>query len=101
MKKHATPQRTSGFTIIELMIATVIFSVVLLLITAGIMQVARVYYKGVTEANTQSTARSIVDTISQAIQFDGGNITTVAGVSPAYQCVNNQQFAFWKGKQLV
>ncbi|HSX31885.1 MAG TPA: prepilin-type N-terminal cleavage/methylation domain-containing protein, partial [Candidatus Saccharimonadales bacterium] len=95
------PRRQQGFTIIELLIATLIFSMVLLLVTVGIMQVTRVYYKGVTESNTQNAARSIVDSISQAIQFDGGLVTPIAGGTPKYQCINSQQFDFWLGKQLV
>jgi len=94
-------QGQSGFTIIELLLATLIFSSVLLLVTVGIMQITRVYYKGVTESNTQNVARSIVDSISQAIQFDGGIVTVAAGATPKYQCINSQQFVFWPGKQLV
>ncbi len=95
---------TSGFTILELLIATIVFSVVLMLVTAGIMQIARVYYKGVTEANTQNTARSIIDTISQAIQFTGGTVTLtaaspVAGNNYAF-CVGNQQFSYRLGWQV-
>src|SRR6266545_6126580 len=94
----------SGFTIMELLIATVVFSVVLLVVTAGILQIARVYYKGVTEANTQNTVRTIIDTISQAIQFSGGDVTstpaiTTPGSSYAF-CVGNQQFSYTSGWQV-
>lgn len=96
-----------GFTIVELMIATLVFSLILLLVTMGVLQVNRVYYKGVTEANTQNVARSITDTISQAIQFNGGSITPLpTNAAPTagnmyYVCVNNQQFIYWPGYQLV
>ena len=95
--------RSRGFTIMELMIATLVFSVVLLLVTAGILQIARVYIKGVTESNTQNTARSIMDTISQAIQFSGGDVTEtaaspVAGTDYAF-CIGNQQFSYRLGWQ--
>ena len=96
--------RAKGFTILELLIATLVFSVVLMLVTAGILQMSRVYYKGVTEANTQNTARSIIDTISQAIQFSGGDVTeTIAAPSPNtdYQfCVGNVQFSYRLGWQV-
>jgi prepilin-type N-terminal cleavage/methylation domain-containing protein len=100
-------QNARGFTIVELMMATLVFSVILLLVTLGIIQVNRVYYKGVTEANTQAVARNIMDTVSQAIQFNGGNITPVptptgpgAG-SVQYVCVGNQEFVYIPGYQLV
>lgn len=96
--------RQHGFTIIELLIATMIFSVVLLIITGGILQITRVYYKGVTEANTQNAARSIIDTISQAIQFNGGVVqATPAPTVGAAQsfCVGSLQFSYRLGYQLV
>jgi prepilin-type N-terminal cleavage/methylation domain-containing protein len=93
-----------GFTILELMIATMVFSVVLLLATAGIMQIARIYYKGVTETNTQNAARNIIDSISQAIQFSGGDISGTAtspsaGTNYAF-CIGNQQFSYRLGWQV-
>ena len=95
---------SSGFTIMELLVATVVFSVVLLVVTAGILQIARVYYKGVTESSTQNTARNIIDTVSQAIQFSGGNVSATAaaptpGTSYAF-CVGNQQFSYTVGWQV-
>lgn len=101
-KRFKRPEQ--GFTILELLVATIVFSVVLLLVTAGIMQITRVYYKGVTETNTQNTARTIVDTISQAIQFSGGDVTVtnpaaVAGTDYAF-CVGNEQFSYRLGWQV-
>jgi prepilin-type N-terminal cleavage/methylation domain-containing protein len=101
----ARRQRSArGFTIMELLVATMVFSVVLLLVTAGILQITRVYYKGVTESNTQNTARSIIDTVSQAIQFSGGAVTPtsgspVPGTDYAF-CVGNQQFSYRLGWQV-
>jgi len=66
--------KQQGFTIIELMISTVIFSVVLLMCMAGILQITRLYYRGVTQSNTQEVARAITNDISEAIQFSGSNI---------------------------
>jgi prepilin-type N-terminal cleavage/methylation domain-containing protein len=97
--------RDSGFTIVELLIATLIFSMVLVLITVGILQVARVYYKGVTETNTQNTARNIIDTIAQSIQFSGGTVTDAPGaVLPGSSfgfCVGNQLYSYTLGYQVA
>jgi prepilin-type N-terminal cleavage/methylation domain-containing protein len=100
--KNGKQQR--GFTVVELLVATLIFSMVLLVVTMGILQITRVYYKGVTEANTQNTARSIIDTVSQAIQFSGGDVTPTAGspvpgTSYAF-CVGNEQFSYTLGYQV-
>jgi prepilin-type N-terminal cleavage/methylation domain-containing protein len=99
-------QNQSGFTIVELMIATIIFSMALLLITFGLLQVTRTYYKGVTSDKTQQTARAIMDEISQAIQFSGGPIiatpTTApgAGVSANF-CINGVRYSYVLDRQLT
>jgi prepilin-type N-terminal cleavage/methylation domain-containing protein len=105
---HTTqPHRqTKGFTIIELLVATAVFSTVLIIVTTGILQFSRVYYKGVTEANVQNTARSIVDTISQGIQFGGGNIGETFSGTPTpggnYDfCLGDVQYSYRPGYQLV
>lgn len=92
-----------GFTIVELMIATLVFSVILLIVTSGILQVTRTYYKGVTEANTQTAARNVIDAISQAIQFNGGAVQPPTGSAPgtSYEfCVGSTRFRFMLGSEL-
>ncbi|HEY8999430.1 MAG TPA: prepilin-type N-terminal cleavage/methylation domain-containing protein [Candidatus Saccharimonadales bacterium] len=94
----------AGFTIVELMIATAVFSVVLLLATSGLLQITRTYYKGVTEANTQNTARTIIGTVAQAIQFDGGTVQPTNGSNPrtTYDfCVGNTRFRYYLGSELM
>lgn len=94
---------SSGFTIIELLVATAVFSVLLLVITFGILQISRVYYKGITESNTQNAARSIMDILTQSIQFSGGNVMTTASTpeTPQAFCIGNEQFSYVAGMQLV
>lgn len=96
-------RRDRGFTIIELLVATMVFAVVLLVVSSGILQITRVYYKGVTESNTQNTARSIMDVISQSIQFGGGDVIgTASAPAPSTDyafCVGNQQFSYRLGWQ--
>lgn len=64
-----------GFTILELIIATTVFSVMLLLVSAGIIQIGKTYYKGITTSRTQETARAIIDDLFRT--FQTGNNTTV------------------------
>lgn len=70
---------TNGFTIIELLFSTLVFSVVLLLCLTALLQIGKLYYKGVTTAQTQDSTRDILNEISQAIQFTGIGVT-----SPTY-----------------
>ncbi len=93
----------SGFTVIELLIATAVFSTVLLLSTFGIMQVGRTYYKGVTIIRTQNAARNVMDTISQAIQFSGskpvGTLPTIASTSGRF-CIGNTRYEYRIGSNV-
>ena len=58
-----------GFTIIELMIATVIFSIVLLVLTENIISISNDYYQGVVQTQTINATKNIVDTIAQQIKL--------------------------------
>jgi len=96
-------QQQAGFTIIELMIATLVFSVILLIITAGIISLTNQYYKGVTSSNTQSVARSVMDTITQDIQFSSGTLTpprTSSNNAVQYFCTGNNMYTYKLGFQL-
>jgi type II secretory pathway pseudopilin PulG len=69
-----SPTSAAGFTIIELLIATSIFTLVLILVTTGVLQFTRQYYKGVVSGQTQTVARAIIDDAAQAIQFNSGTV---------------------------
>jgi prepilin-type N-terminal cleavage/methylation domain-containing protein len=67
-----TPSRKKterGFTIVELLIATTVFSLVLIVFLTAIIRISELFYKGVTMSNTQEAARNIVQDISDDIQF--------------------------------
>lgn len=93
-----------GFTIMELLIATTVFSVVLLICTAALLQIGKLYYRGVTEANTQEVARGVTDDISQMIQFSGATVYAnhpVSSPTITNYCIGNKNYSFVTGKQLV
>lgn len=79
-----------GFTLVELMIATVIFSTILLATMTILIQLGRMYYKGVIVNRTQETTRSITDEISQQLQFGADRITT--DVSETFNGTNVKTF---------
>jgi prepilin-type N-terminal cleavage/methylation domain-containing protein len=92
----------AGFTIIELLIATLVFSVVLILITTGILTFTKSYYQGINQSNTQNAARTILDNVSQAIQFSGVAVTSPITPNNGSQgvCVGSQRYSFLLGGQL-
>ena len=93
MKRLRTIQSDlRGFTITEMMIATMVFSVILLVISMGIVSFSNRYYKASNQSTTQNTARSIIDSISQAIQFGTANVFP-SGVNN-YFCAGGNLFMF-------
>lgn len=64
-----------GFTIIELMFSTVVFSLILLLCLASLVQIGKLYYKGVTTAQTQEATRNVMDELTQSVQLNAGTIS--------------------------
>lgn len=57
------------------MIATVVFSLVMLLCLTGMVQVSRAYYKGITHSRAQEAARNVMTEISQVIQLSGSSVS--------------------------
>jgi len=98
LKQH-TDQR--GFTIVELLIATTVLSVILLLATVMITSIGNLYYKGVNSARIQNDTRSITDELTRNLQLSDGLYYTAPndhGVG-AY-CINNVRYTYIIGKQL-
>lgn len=94
----------SGFTIIELMIATVVFSVIMLVIAGALIQIGRLYSKGMTTAKTQEVARSVTNDIAQAIQFNKGVVKGTEGNGENLIdtfCIVNKHYTYALGRQLV
>src|SRR5664279_3208528 len=90
-----------GFTIIELTIATLVFSTILIVIVTGVLQFTKSYTKGLISSSTQNTARGVMDTLSQGIQFTGDDLLatpTMGGVGAI--CMSGQQYSYKLGKQL-
>jgi prepilin-type N-terminal cleavage/methylation domain-containing protein len=99
-------QDKSGFTIIELLVATSVFSVILLVVTTGIMSFTKSYYKGITETDTQNVARNIMNGIAQAIQFSSAESGFVplgapGGSDTGAFCINNTRYSYVVGKELT
>src|SRR5690554_8236963 len=59
--------RQSGFTLVELLLATALFSFILLFVTTGFIQINRAYNKGITVKRMHQSAREIIDELSRAL----------------------------------
>jgi len=88
--------KQKGFTIIELMISTAVFSTILLVVLTSITQIGRMYYKGITTAQTQEVARTILDKISQEVQFSGQSSSPIAAYNApnGVICIGKTRFFY-------
>lgn len=90
-----------GFTIVELMIATTVFAIILLIVSFGLISLGNLYVKGVTNSRTQEVARTIMDEASRAVQFEGGAINPlVPVVSSTGYCVGEKHFVLRQGHRV-
>lgn len=95
-------KKSEGFTIVELMIATAIFSVLLLLCSTAIIDIGRQFYKGTIVNRTQQTARQVVEDVAQAAQFSAGStsVQTQTSGSTTVLCIGQIRYAFVNDKSL-
>jgi prepilin-type N-terminal cleavage/methylation domain-containing protein len=91
-----------GFTLIEFMIATAVFSTILLVITGAILYMNRSYQKSMYASRTQAATSNLVDTIAQSVRFSSTPIVELAPTSDGTEgfCIGNRQFLYVKYKQL-
>lgn len=89
----------NGFTIVELMIATTVMSVILLLATGVFTHLGSDYAKGIQMVRTQNSARNILDQLSQQLQFSSDPFTS--GSSGAYRalCIGTTRYSYIVNKQ--
>lgn len=86
----------AGFTIVELMIATLVFSLVLLVITYGVVHFTTAYYRGINNSATQTAAQNAIDSVTQSIQFSSGGTTTA---DSTHFCAGGKVFLYNLGKE--
>ena len=108
MKKKHSDQ--SGFTIIELMISTTIFSLILMICLAGILQITKMYYRSVTQNKTREVARTIADEIGEAIRFTSQSIQKGSSVNgplvksgdedTGYFCIGQKRYTYAIDRQV-
>jgi prepilin-type N-terminal cleavage/methylation domain-containing protein len=109
-------QSQQGFTIIELLIATSVLTLILLLATVMITSIGNLYYKGITLSQTQDTARSVVDQLTQDLQLSDGkpsvpdptvpgnpniNTTLVPGQKLYATCIGTTRYSYVLNQQIV
>lgn len=92
-----------GFTIVEMMMATLVFSVIMLVAAGTVVRFTSNFQRGVTASTTQNTARSIIDTVSQSLQLYGDDFSRIDNSSgmPVGYCVGSTMYSFILGRQMA
>jgi len=94
--------RNNGFTIVELMVAITVFTVLLLIASTVVTQITRLYYKGVIISRTQNSAREIADGVTRTLQFSSGQTVSLVAAGPLnYLCVGQTRFTYDLNKKIV
>jgi prepilin-type N-terminal cleavage/methylation domain-containing protein len=93
MAKRKPLKSEGGFTLLELLIATSVFSIVLLIVTTGIIRLGQSYYKGIIQSRTQETTRAMATDISRAFQFADG--TKVSGDGANQFCIGDTRYTYF------
>lgn len=65
--------KSKGFTLVELLLSTALFSFVLLFVTASFVQINRAYNKGITVKRIHESTRLIVADMSRTISSTSSN----------------------------
>lgn len=93
-----------GFTILELIIATSIFAITLLVVTTGIMRIGQAYYKGRIQSATQEAARNVSEDIAKTIQLSVGQRRLGAFMAPdgtnGQFCVGDVRYTYYLNKKV-
>ena len=100
MKQNLKSQQ-SGFTIIELMIATTVLSVILVMVSVIMISIGSLYFKGLNQSRVQGNVRAIVDEISQQLQYNSTPPLKVTVGSTSALCIGDTRYTYVENLQII
>ncbi len=88
--------KKNGFTIVELMIATAVFSLALLVLAVSLLTINHQYFKGISQGNVQTASGNILNNVTSAVEFSNGNYLSSYDSSnyQGYFCVGHTEFLY-------
>lgn len=110
-QRQIVAKLSAGFTVVELMIATSVFSVILLLSLAGFLQIGQLFYKGVNITQTSNALNQVVTSLKNDIMFDPDSsaiaildsdvtLSDSTVIQRRYFCVGTNRYAYILGRQI-
>jgi prepilin-type N-terminal cleavage/methylation domain-containing protein len=109
--RHMKSKNQNGFTILELMIATTILSVILLLASVVMIGIGNLYFKGLTQVKVQTSTRDVVDDLVSQLQQSNQSVDSIVydyGLNPLdgnhrylqAVCINSTRYTFVTNTQI-
>ena len=96
---------SGGFTIVELLMATAVFSLVLLVAVIGFIQVGKMFYKSVEIGKTSDTAGNILDSVTTDFRSVGSGdlmpdianppLIPNSGNETGYLCIGSHRYTYF------
>jgi prepilin-type N-terminal cleavage/methylation domain-containing protein len=89
--KYAKSKR-KGFTILELMIASTVFALMLTIVMSALVQYGKIFYQGSLAAKTQETSRRLIDEMTRQIRYTTGAVETKTNGGLTFVCMGNIRY---------
>jgi prepilin-type N-terminal cleavage/methylation domain-containing protein len=103
-KDTDTRTRQQGFTIVELLIATTVLSVILLLVTIMMTNISNLYYRGVNQSRLQDDVRNTTAEIAQHLELNDQAVTpathTYNGFAMSAYCLGGTRYSYITDTQI-
>lgn len=91
-----------GFTLVELMVATTVFTVIMATVAAMLVQYSNSQRKAVNETAVQNVARDVIDQVSQSLQFEGRSVTALSSTDNTIgYCIGTTRYSVALGRQVT
>ena len=94
MSQNPSNRQSDGFTIVEILIATTVLSVILVLVSSMMIGIGKLYYKGINQSRVQDTVRTITDEVAQQIQLTDAVPFPKAGNNYQRICIGTFRYSF-------
>ena len=85
-----------GFTIVELMIALSVLSIILVISSMTMIQLGKLFTKGTNEANVQTITRNVMNDVASTIQLNSGKFVQNGNAF----CIGTQRYTINPGQAI-
>lgn len=102
--KRVTRNRMNsrGFTIVELMVATTVFTVIMVTVASVLVMFANSQKKAINETAVQNVTREFVDRVAQSLQFEGKSVAAISNADGTQgYCIGTTRYSYALGRQIT